>query len=599
MGGWNLIADVLLRETPRKADPLGPDNKLVVAPGVLTGLAVSGLARTAFGAKSPLTDGWGASEAGGYFGSELKRAGFDAVVVEGKSPHPVYLHVRDGTAEIRDASHHWGKDTGQTLRDIRAELGESRARAALIGPAGENQVRYACIVNDLRDAAGRCGLGAVMGSKNLKAIVARGRNALGAADEDKVREIARRMVDKVRSDEAWGLPKTGTGANLDSFVHVGNLPIRNFQDGEFDAAKDISAETILERFGVGMEACYACAVHCKKHVTTAEPIAVDGRYGGPEYESIAALGSNCGIADPLVICKANELCNAYSLDTISTGVTIAFAMECFDRGLLSLQDTGGLELRFGNAHALLEMIRRIAYREGQLGNLLAEGSWRAARAIGPPAGQYAMHVKGQELPMHEPRVKWGLGLGYAVSPTGADHLHGIHDTGLDSVNDDGIQANSKLRQMGVVSPLSVRDLGPDKVRAALYWTLDWVMINCLPVCLMIPRTLEERAELIKAATGWDVTSFELMKVAERAYTLARVYNVREGFGAADDVLPDRLFGPTTNGALMDGGIDRDGFAAAVRTYYGMLGWDSETGVPKAAKLHELGVSWAVDHLPKG
>ena len=595
LGGWNIIADVLLREVPSGADPLGPDNKLIFAPGVLTGLPFSGASRNAVGAKSPLTGGFGAGEVGGLWGAEFKRAGFDAIIVEGISPKPVYLWIKDGQAELRDAGHLWGKDTKATSDALEAELGDTRIGVAMIGPGGENLVRFACIMNETKDAAGRTGLGAVMGSKKLKAVVARGTKALETADPDKLHDLAVWMSKGVQAGElaAWA-HTNGTGAHLENAVLTGNLPIRNFRDGEFAAAADISANTILEKIGVKMEGCWACTVRCKKVVKTDAPYLVDPIYGGPEYETIGAVGSCCGVGDIEVISKANQLCNAYSLDTISCGVTIAFAMECYENGLLTKKDTDGIDLRFGNGEALLAMIEKIAHRQG-FGAVLAEGSARAAQQIGKGSERFAMQVKGQEYPMHEPRFKRALAISYALSPTGADHCHALHDSDLGNTNDDGMLATDDLRSMGVLDPMPVSDLSPAKVRATIYKTVFAAVGNCACLCLFVPWSLMQSTELVRAATGWDMSDYELMKVGERALTLARVYNTREGFVSKDDHVAERTHGPTTNGALAKGGVNRTLLQKAITTYYGMIGW-KRNGIPSKQKLEELDIAWAAKYV---
>ncbi len=599
MGGWNIIADVLLREVPAKVDALGPQNKLVFAPSVLTGLPFSGSSRNAVGAKSPLTGAFGATEVGGAFPYEFKHTGFDALIVEGRAAKPVYLWIKDGQAEIRDAGHLWGKSTKETLETIRQELGDKRIRAALIGPGGENMVRYACVMNETKDAAGRTGMGAVMGSKNLKAVAVRGTLVVKAGNPDKIKELALWVSKGVREGTlSASMHKYGTGVHIEDMIPTGNLPIRNFRDGEFPNAAEISANTIVDTIGIGMEGCPVCAVRCKKVVKTGAPYNVDPTYGGPEYESIASLGSCVGVDDREAVCKANELCGAYSLDTISTGVTVAWAMECYENGLLTKEDTDGIDLRFGNGDALIAAIEAIAHRKGKLGALLAEGVARAAQKVGQGSERFAMHVKGQELPMHEPRFKRGLAIGYAVSPTGADHCHALHDMGIAKTDEEGLMPAGLLKSMGIVNAMPIESLGPEKVRATLYNTLNMVTLNCISVCLFVPWSLDQRIELLRAATGWDVSAYEYFKVGERALTLARVFNAREGFDIKDDHLPERSYGPTRNGALVDGGIDREELREAIHTYYGMMGWDRETGVPTVEKLQELGVSWAAEYLPK-
>ncbi|MGI6368970.1 MAG: aldehyde ferredoxin oxidoreductase family protein [Anaerolineae bacterium] len=598
MGGWNVIADVLLREVPRGADPLGPQNKLIWAPGVLTGLAVSGASRNAVGAKSPLTGGFGAGESGGDFPFQFKRAGLDALIVEGVSATPVYLWVHDGQVEIRDATPWWGHSTKATLEGLREALGERRLGAALIGPAGENLVRYACIMNETRDAAGRCGLGAVMGSKRLKAVVAHGSLNLDGVDAERIRAMARECAEAVRNgSRVAALHQVGTGgADLTDGLLQGNLPVHNFRDGEWEGVHDLSF--IVNKLGAGMEACTACAVRCKKVVRTE---GFDSDYGGPEYETLGALGSTCGVSDLNQVSRGHMLCNAHSLDTIGTGVTIALAMEAFEKGLLTLEDTAGIDLRFGNGEAMLQMIDKIAHREG-LGDLLADDLATVARRLGGDAPMIAMHTKGQAFPMHEPRLKRGMAIGYAVSPTGADHCHSLHDTGLINANEDGLlrialRGMRGMEGLGVLSAVPLEDLGPEKVHAAKMNHISSLVPNCVTMCTFPGWTARELADMINAATGWDCGEYELLQVGERAATLARLFNVREGWGLDDDHLPERSYGPTRGGALAQGGIDREELREAVQLFYEMMGWDRETGIPQAARLQELGVGWAIACLP--
>ncbi|MGQ9584955.1 MAG: aldehyde ferredoxin oxidoreductase family protein [Anaerolineae bacterium] len=591
LGGWGFIGHYLLREVPPGSDPLGPENRLIFATGVVTGVPLAGSARHAVGAKSPLTGGFGAGEVGGFWGAELKKAGFDAVVVQGRAEKPVYLWIKDGQAEIRSASHLWGLTTKECQEQLREELGDRHVRVAQIGPGGENLVRYACVMNDLKDAAGRTGLGAVMGSKNLKAIAVRGTGQVGMADPAAIREMAKWIASRLY--ELFPFMGLGTGHLMPAHEISGNLPVRNFRDHGFPVEK-LTPMTIRDTIRIGMEGCYACAVRCKKVVKADGPYSVDPAYGGPEYETLGAFGSCCGVDDLVAVAKANELCGAYTLDTISTGVTIAFAMECFERGLLTLEDTEGIELRFGNGAAVVALVEKIAWREG-LGNLLAEGSRRAAEVIGQGSGAFAMQVKGQEYPMHEPRLKRSLGIGYAVSPTGADHCHSLHDLGL-AKEGPGLEP---LKGFGVLEPVPLEDLGPEKVRAAWYHTLDQVGLNSAVGCLMVFARLtpDQRVRIVQAATGWNFTFFEWMKVGERALNMARLFNAREGFTAADDWLPARSFEPQTSGPLSDAPLDAGRLAQALKTFYRMAGWDPETGWPTQGNLEELDLAWAVDYLP--
>jgi aldehyde:ferredoxin oxidoreductase len=354
----------------------------------------------------------------------------------------------------------------------------------------------------------------------------------------------------------------------------------------------------MDKIGVGMEGCWACAVRCKKVVQAQEPFQVDPDYGGPEYETIGSLGSTCGVSDIMAVSMANELCNAYSVDTIGAGVNIAFAMECYEEGLLTLEDTGGIDLRFGNGEAMVQMVEKIAMREG-LGDILAEGLLPAAEKIGSNAERFAVHAKGQPQPMHEPRLKRALAIAYAASPTGADHCHALHDTGLAAADDDGFLFHGGLRALGAFEPVELESLGPEKVRATIYSTITSVMDNCLTMCIFPGWSLVDLTDMVKAATGWDVSDHELVKVGERAMTLARAFNMRAGLTAEDDRLCERSYSPTRDGFLADGGIDEEELRQAMRTYYVMMGWDRETGIPHPEKLHELGVGWAVNYLPGG
>ena len=589
LGGMGAVAYHLLKEVPHGADALSPGNVLIMAPGVISGAPFSGSGRNAVGAKSPLTGGYGEADVGGYWGAELKHAGFDAAIFTGAAEKPVWLWIHDGEAEIRDASGLWGLQIAECEDKMKEETGEPQAKTALIGPSGENLSRLACVMNDLNHAAGRCGLGAVMGSKNLKGVAVRGHNPPKLADPERVRELAQTLVARI-PQEAQGFSDYGTGAGMDAGAATGNLPTRNFRDGSFEEeARMIDAIAIKEQYRVGMGTCYACAVRCKKEVALTDPYEVEARYGGPEYETLAALGSDCGVSDLAAICKANELCQRYGLDTIGAGATIAFAMECYEEGIITPEMAGGLDLRFGNAEAMLTLLERMGRREG-LGDILAEGTKRAAEALGGGAEAFAVHVKGQELPMHEPRLKKALGLGYAVSPTGADHCHNIHDTFMTDTN------YAKIRPLGILEKVEVDSLGPEKVRLFKTWMEMRVLANCLSICSFPPWRFTELPELVQAVTGWDTTLLELSKVAQRTLNLARVYNMREGFTSADDWLPPRSFRPQTSGALSETAVVPGELRRAIDTYYEMMGWNS-AGVPRPGTLHRLGVSWATEHLP--
>ena len=585
LGGAGFTSYFLWKELQKGIDPLCPANKIVFALGPVTGVALPGSGRNCIGAKSPLTGGIAKSEVGEFWGAELKRAGYDAVIVEGKSEKPVYLWIHGGEASIRDATHLWGRNTKETQQAIRAELGDNLIRVALIGPAGENLVRYACIMNGLFDAAGRGGLGAVMGSKNLKAIVVRGRRGPQVVEPGRIKELRQWLLAHMsRVKELSMFHEFGTGAAMAGYEASGNLPVRNFRDGLFPGVRKIDAQEIRNTIRVGMEGCFACPVRCKKAVQFQEPYSVDSAYGGPEYETLAALGSNCGIDNLKAIARGNELCGAYSLDTISAGGVIAFAMECFEKGLLSIKDTDGIQLRFGNDEAMLKMIELIARRQG-IGDLLAEGTTRAARRIGKGALELAMQVKCLEAGMHEPRLKPGIGLGYMVNPHGADHVCNLHDNLY--VTQEQIE---EFRPLGILEPVPIDDLGPRKVALFKAVQLKRLIFDSLVLCRFLPYTYEQGAGVLSAVTGWDSSVAELLRVAERILTVARLFNIREGFTAMDDTLPQRFFQPKTDGALADKSLDPDQLEEAKGCYYSLMGWDSRTGIPTAETLEELGIT---------
>ena len=589
-GGRGFISYYLIKELKAGVDPLGPENKLVFASGVVTGVPVGGCGRNSVGGKSPLTGAYGDAEVGGYWGAELKQAGYDAIIVDGRAESPVYLWIKDGEVEIRDASHLWGKTTAETQEIIRSDVGEPLARTAIIGQAGEKLVRYACILNDVTHAAGRTGMGAVMGSKNLKAIAVRGHNRLTLASPDAVATLAKWLRDVV-GIVMGGFQAQGTAVGLRALNKEGGLPTRNFQQGVFEDADKISGRAMKESILVGRGSCYACPVRCKREVSVSEPYQVDSVYGGPEYETLASFGSSCGIDDLAAIAKANELCNAHGLDTISAGAVVAFAMECFERGILSERDTGGLKLNFGNASAMVQVVDMIARREG-IGDILAEGVARAASRIGKGAEEFALHVKGQEIPMHEPRYKQGLGLGYAISPKGADHTMSLHDSMYASEG----PLLEETKALGILEPLALDDLSPAKVRMVVYHSCWQHLLDCLVMCNFMPFNYRQVEELVCGVTGWNSTVYELMKVGERCLAITRAFNIREGLGRKDDLLPQRFFTPLPSGPLQGVGIDKDKFEQAKETFYSMLGWDKIDGVPGLGKLQELGIEWVFDYL---
>jgi aldehyde:ferredoxin oxidoreductase len=594
MGGWGLVAYTLLKEVPGNVDPLGPDNKFIFAPGVMTGVAMGGSGRNAVGAKSPLTDGFGEADVGGFWQAELKKAGWDGIIIEGASDKPVYLWIKDDQVEIRDAAHLWGKTTGQVQTMIQQELGDKAIRVTQIGPGGENLAMQACIINDINHAAGRCGLGAVLGSKKLRAVATRGTMKVPVADEAFIKGMAAWTRDVLVNNEGTkALHEYGQAGFTRGQDEGGGLPTRNFQQGHFEGIDKIEGIHMANTLRVKSEGCFACAIRCKQVVKSGPPYNVDPFYGGPEYESVGSLGSSCGVDDLEAVCKANELCNAYGIDTIEVGCTIAWAMEAYERGLLTKEDTGGIDLRFGNGQALVQLTEAIGKREG-FGDFLALGSYRAAEKLGKGSMSFVVTARKQETPMHDPRVKNALQIGYATSPTGCDHVHSIHDVGYQT--QDGMK---ELYDVGVFDPMHFEDLGPAKMRMARAchnWTVLW---NCVGLCQCFPIDRALMAKVVGAATGWNISVIELQEIGERSLAMAREYNRRCGQTAADDVPPQRFFEPIQNGAFEGHYVKREDFDKALKVYYDIMGWDRVTGAPLDGKLYELGLDWVVEQRSCG
>lgn len=593
MGGACVGAYYLLKEMPSKADPFGPDNIIVFAPSAVTGALAPGFSRFAVIAKSPLTELIGDSQAGGYWGPELKFAGFDAVVIKGKADKPVYLWIQDGKAEIKDAAHLWGKTTGEVEEIIRQELGDNRIRVAQIGPAGEKLVRFANITNNLNHFNGRTGMGAVMGSKKLKAIAVRGHNRLKVKDTEKIKELAKYFGRHfMENPDVKGLHTLGTSQYTRTLNVEGHLPTKNFQTGYFEGAEDISAETLHETIFVGKEGCFACPIRCKRVVKADEPYKIDPTYGGPEYEGIAAFGSNCGVSDIRAIAKANEICSKYGMDSISTGATIAFAMECYENDIISDEDTNGLKLNFGNAEALVTLVKWIAQRKG-IGNILAEGVMRAAQKLGIAADKYALHCRGQELPMHDPRVKGMLGISYAVSPIGADHVVVEHDTDFDFRAPEIFL--ERVKSLGLLERLETTSIKDEKIRMFYYLQQHFSFMDTLTICVFCFApvrfyTMNQLVELVSAITGWETSLWEIMKYGERRINMFRAFNIREESPLDVFWLPERMFEPIQTGPRKGAKVLPEAFKESIRKYFEIMNWD-EDGIPREMKLVELNLGW--------
>lgn len=598
LGGTGLIAYYLLKELKPGVDPFSPENKLIFATGVVTGAPLGGSGRNAIGTKSPMSSTFDTAEVGGYWGAELKRASYDVLIIEGRAGKPVYLWIQDGKVEIKDASHLWGKSIGETQEIMRQELGDSGVRTALIGPGGEKLVRYACVANDLSHFAGRGGMGAVMGSKNLKGIAVRGHNPPPMADPKAISDIAKRFRDSIKTHPFLSeYHEFGTISGPVGYSSKGGLCVRNFQESVFPGVEKLSEEVYMDELGSKMDTCHACPIRCKHKVRIKDThgVTFEHYHGhGPEYEALVAFGPFCGVNDLQAIACANELCTAYTVDVISCGVTIAFAMECFGKGLITEKDTGGLKLEFGNAEAMVKATEMICQREG-FGDVLAEGCLRAAQKIGKGAEQYAMHVKGVEIPMHNPYFKPIVGLGYALCPTGADHKRNLPF--VHNLTHPG-PALDMYTPLGILDPLSREDFSsPARIRQYIYAIYELTALDCVGICYFCGDGYHPNhiAEIVKGATGWETSVWEVMKVGERAMNMMQVFNIREGFTREDDRIPERFHQPLAAGPLKGFKLDKEEFEKAKDTYYSMMGWD-ERGNPMRGKLLELGIGWVADEL---
>ncbi|HHY48037.1 MAG TPA: aldehyde ferredoxin oxidoreductase family protein [Firmicutes bacterium] len=592
VGGRGLGVAILFRELDNGIDPFSPQNKLVFAVGPFEGPPIPGGSRLVITGKSPLTGLLGDSDLGGYFPLEMKRAGYDAIIVEGKSDRPVYLWVKDGCAELRDAGVLWGRTTFEAQNAIIGELGDDKVKVVTIGPAGENLVRYACIAGEVRYFAGRSGLGAVMGSKNLKAIAVRGTGKIDIADPEGLSRLVRELNHAIRTDGSCdSLAKYGTWNSTAPANLNGIIPTKNFRFTTFDKTSEIDGDAMLRTIYAGHRTCPWCPVACRRVVKS------DGQYpaspdlGGPQYETVAAFGSLLLNSDPRVIARANELCNLYGLDTISAGVSIAFAMECYERGTLSRQELGG-DLKWGDPGGIFRMLEDITYRRGA-GDVLAEGVMRASKAIGKGSEEWAMHVKGMELPMHDPRGKKGQAISYATSMKGADHMESMHD--------EAFQRESALPQLGFAVPMSRKDFqGKPRLVKTMqdYWG---AMADSLTVCklLMIPPrpfSPQRVVDALNYVTGWGIDLEEFVRIGERIYNLGRVFLARElrrepgsGKGASLrhlDALPARFSEPLASGGSQGERISPEDLDRALNEYYELRGWNPG-GIPTASKLQEL------------
>lgn len=619
VGGSLMGLYYLWKNTPPNADPLGPDNTMTFALSAPTGLPVSGQSRCTLTCKSPSSGGVSDSQAGGFWPAELKFAGFDAIVIKGASETPVYLWIHDGEAELRDATHLWGKPTYDVDELLRVELGDKQIEIAQIGPAGEKLANFAAVMNMSNRAWGRTGVGAVMGSKKLKAIVVRGTQKVKPADKKAVMAVSKKGAKIFPDSDMEEFGRFGTADTVMANYGASGLPTNNWDSGVMptrEAAEAIGGERLYDELlrgaaegkqdRQGRDTCYSCIVRCKR-VVEAEwrEKQLLPEYGGPEYETIATFGSYCGVDDLRAVTYANQLCNEYGVDTISCGATISWAMDCFENGVLTEEDTGGLELRFGDAECMIAVLELTLKREG-FGDILADGSAKAADRLGK-GHEYLLTIKGQELPAHMPHVKRSLALIYAVNPFGADHQSSEHDPmyhpKLYEGTPDAPGYKRFLQQIGLNSPQHPKALNEEKVEFALKTQYNYSAADTLGLCQFVfgPGWQlygpQDMADLTAAATGWDVSVDDIQTIGQRRLNLMRAFNAREGLARDRDTLPKKLFDKPLSGGRSDGVVlDQAELAAAQDMYYEMAGWNVTDGVPTRSTLEELGLDWVGEEL---
>jgi len=582
LGGKGFGAKFLYDLVGPGTDPLGPSNVIVYCTGPLTG-TLAPTNRYCIVTKSPLTGLFSDSYAGGYFSQELKYAGYDVLIISGKAGKPVYIRIDDGNVEVKPADHLWGLDTYQTYEVLKNDLKDRTVKISCIGPAGERMVKYALVDSDYHRQAGRCGTGAVMGSKNLKAIAVRGTGEISVADPKAFDEAVWKSYQEIReSTAAQEYTRGGTQSFTDFSNHQAFFPARNFQDGCFEGYENLGEQSQKRHLWLRESGCFSCPIHCTKVGMIRR-----GKWTGTvcdiiEYESVGLLGGNCGISFLEGVAYANLLCDKLGLDTISTGNVIGFAMECYERGILNKSDTDGLDLTFGNWEAQKELIEKIAYREG-LGDILAEGVLRAAKQLGRGAEDIAVHVKGMEAPAWGPRGSTGMGLALATSDRGCDHQRAwpiAYETG---------------QSWAFGGPLD--RLALEGKAEVVKWEQDHLSsLYSLVVCEFSRSGIsnDTYAKMVSAATGWDIDYLRLLKYGERTWNLIRMFNIREGIGRRDDAsLPKRWKEPLPSGPARGHRFTDEEFVRMLDDYYEERGWDRE-GRPKKEKLQELGLEFCLE-----
>ena len=577
IGGASLAAHLIYDRVKPGMDPLAPDSPLVFATGPFTGTTIPMVSRSAVCGISPLTGIWGEATTGGVFPFRLKESGYDGIMVTGKADRPVYLWIQDGMAEIRDAAHVWGKDTYETQQVLKEELKESGLSVTCVGPAGENLVKYACIINDRGRAAGRCGLGALMGSKNLKAVAVSGKLRPDVASKDKLAELTRQARDTIASNfMSVAFREYGTLMYMDLGMFLGDVPARYFSSSVFPA-KNVTGEALRQAYTVSNYACHGCPIGCGR---TLKHVSKDlDEIDGPEYETAVAFGPLCMNYDLESIVMANHLCNAYGIDTISAGVSIAYAMHLFEQGILS-EDRAGMKIEWGDGKAIVRLVEMIINRQG-IGELLGKGTRSIAEELGADPME-AAHVKGLEMPLHDARAFTGMAISYATGPRGACHLKG------DYYN---VDLGGGVPELGIVAGDRLQSEAKAEMAARYQDFKD--IFDSLLLCKFAPLTLTQIAEMLSNVTGWEYSPAELHTAAERSVNIKRAIGNRLGITREDDRLPDINLVALKEGSTANKSPDMD---LMLRDYYDYRKWDWDTGKPTREKLLELGLEDAARDL---
>ncbi|HEX7364010.1 MAG TPA: aldehyde ferredoxin oxidoreductase family protein [Dehalococcoidia bacterium] len=576
LGSTGLAARYLYDMVDEKTDPLGPDNPLILMPGLLNGTSGPSVSRWGGATKSPYTGHYGDANASAWFGAELKNAGYDGIILKGKSDKPTYIYVKDGNAELKDATGLWGKDTYKTQAEIKKTYGDNRTQIACIGPASENLVLYGNIMTEYGHCLGRAGLGCVMGSKKVKAIAVRGKMKLPMYDAEKFREVARQAMQEVKdgfmSVNWWNL--VGTSGWIDTAVAFGDGPTKYYTAGTMEEATKISGAIMAEKYETDHTACFGCPIRCRKILQIKEGKYLYDRVEGPEYETLIAWGAMMGLdLDMSTAVYLNEMCNAYGFDTISSGASAGYAYYLYNLGVISERETGGLKLTWGNVDAAIELLHQIGKNEG-FGAVVAGGTKRMAQRYRRPAGE-AVQTKGLEIPMHDPRAYHSMGLIYATTPRGADQN----------------KSNGYMIDFGTGHPdldFSITDRWADDKAAMVEKSQNWVAVSdSIGICHWAIIPITSIAAMINASIGWNTDLEQLLKAGERIFQLQRALSCKLGISAKDDVLPELIMKPIPEGGT-EGHVPN--MKKMLPEYYALRDWDPATGKPSKKRLDSLGMS---------